>query len=242
LLRSGVFGTEGYERMDSAEYVATRRLMIRTRHSAGVTFSRVGLICWAAVLLLDFLVGCNLSRFMVAQNQTEATYVKINRGHGFALQYPSRYELKNGGDWGFHLIENGKIVVEGVVEDDTFKIFVNGWKQGGDTFTAFARERVTVICAADGPDGSSYCDLVESEREGRTKGGLRYLEYFLMMTREDFSTNRQETSRVGPVYIVDISRPAHPLALMIFPGHGTLASKETAEVMSRIVETVRVGA
>ena len=228
--------------MDSAGYGATSRLMIRARHFGGVTFSRAGLICLATVVLLNFLVGCNLSRFMVAQDQTEATYVKINRGHGFALQYPSRYELKNGGDWGFHLIENGKIVVEGVVEDDPFRIFLKGWKQGGDKFTAFARERVAVTCAADGPDGSSYCDLVESEREGRTKGGLRYLEYYLVMTREDFSTNRQETSKVGPVYMVDISRPAHPLALMIFPGYGTLASKETAEVMSRIVETVRVGA
>ena len=227
--------------MDSAECAATSRLMIRSRHYAGVTFSRVGLICVATVLLLDFLVGCNLSRFMVAQTQTEATYVNINRGHGFALQYPSRYKLKNVGEWAFDLVENGKIVVRGDVEDDPFRIFLTEWKQGGDTFTAFARERVTVICAADGPDGSSYCDLVESEREGRTRGGLRYLEYYLVMTREDFSTNSKETSRVGPVYMVDISRPAHPFALMICAGHGTLASQETAEVMRGMVETVRVG-
>jgi hypothetical protein len=226
--------------MDSIGRAATRRLITRTRHYAGMTFSRVGLICVATVLLLDLVVGSHLSRLTVAQTQTDATYVNINREHGFALRYPSRYELKNVSDWVFDLVENGKIVVEGAVEDDPFKIFLTEWKQGGDTFKAFAQQRVTVICAADGPDGSSYCDTVKSVREGKTKGGLRYLEFYLVMTREDFSTKSIERSRVGPVYMVDISRPAHALALMIFPGHGTLASQKTAEVMGRIVETVRV--
>jgi hypothetical protein len=215
--------------------------MIRIRRYAGMTCSKVGLVCVATVLLLGFLVGCNLSELTGAQTQADATYININRHHGFALQYPSRYELKNASDWGFDLIENGEILVRGDVEDDPFKIFLSEWKQGGDTFKAFARERVTVICAADGPDGSSYCDKVESEREGKTKGGLRYLEYYLVMIREDFSKNSKERSRVGPVYMVDISRPAHPLALMIFPGYGTLATQETAEVMRRMVETVRLG-
>jgi len=43
------------------------------------------------------------------------------------------------------------------------------------------------------------------------------------------------------MYMVDISRPAQPLALMIFPGYGTLASQETTEAIRRKVETVRVG-
>jgi hypothetical protein len=127
------------------------------------------------------------------------------------------------------------------VEDDTSRLFLTAWKQGGDTFKAFARERVTVICAAVGPDGSRYCDKIESERQAATKGGLRYLEFYLVMTKEDFSTNSKETSRVGPVYMVDISRPSQPLALMISPRYGTLASRETAEAMRRMVETVRVG-
>jgi hypothetical protein len=227
--------------MDRAEYLPTRRFMIHTRRYAGMRLSRVGLICVATVLLLDFLVGCKLSKLTGAQTQTDATYININRHHGFALQYPSRYELKNVSDWGFDLIENGEILVRGDVEDDTSRLFLTAWKQGGDTFNAFARGRVTVVCAAVRPDGSSYCDKVESEREATTKGGLRYLEFYLVMTKEDFSTNSEETSRVGPVYMVDISRPSQPLALMISPGYGTLATQETAEAMRRMVETVRVG-
>lgn len=234
--------------MDSAEDAATKRLTTRTRHYACTTFSKVGLICVVTVLLLDFWAGCHLSKPTVVQPQTEAAYVNTeaayintNPHHGFALQYPSRYELKNDSDWGFDLVKNGKIVVRADVERDPFKIFLTEWKQGGDTFKAFARERVTVICAADGPDGSSYCDTVKTVREDRTRGGLRYFEFYLVMTREDFSTKSKETSRVGPVYMVDVSRPTQPAALMISPGYGTLAPKETAEVMRRIVETVRMG-
>jgi len=65
---------------------------------------------------------------------------------------------------------------------------------------AFARERVTVICAADGPDRSSYWEKVEGERVGTTKGALRYLEFYLVMTSVDFSTNSKETSRGAYVH------------------------------------------
>jgi hypothetical protein len=77
-------------------------------------------------------------------------------------------------------------------------------------------------------------------REGTTRGGLRYLEYYLLMTKEDPLTNSNEGSRVGPIYVVDISQPAQPLALMLFPGYGTLASQDDARVMREMVETVRM--
>lgn len=227
------------ETMDSAKYAAARGLIIRTGHYARMRFSKLGLTCVVLVLLLDLLAGFYLSTFTIAYGQTTATY--ISRQYKFALEYPTGYKLKRFADGFFALVGSQKVEVRSSVEDDTFRIFLRESKEKGDTFKAFARERVKVICAANGPDGSSYCDNVESEREGTTRGGLRYLEFYLVMTREDLSTNSKETSRVGPIYVVDISRPTQPLALMIFPEYGTLASQETTDAMRRMVETLRVG-
>jgi hypothetical protein len=190
------------------------------------------------VLLLDLLAGFYLSTSTIAYGQTTTSY--ISRQYRFVLEYPAGYKLKRFADGFFALIGSQKVEVRSSVEDDTFRIFLRESKPEGDPFKAFAQERVKVLCAADGPDGSSQCDNAESVREGRTRGGLRYVEYYLVMTREDFSTNSKETAKVGPMYVVDISRPAQPLALMIFPGYGTLASRETTDLMRRMVETVRL--
>ena len=212
--------------------------MIHTGHYARVRISKTGLVFVVLVLVLDLLAGFYLSTSTTAYGQTTASY--ISRQYKFVLEYPTGYKLKRFADGFFTLIGNQKVKVRSSVEDDTFRIFLRESKERGDTFKAFARERVNVICAADGPDGTSYCDNRESEREGTTRGGLRYLEYYLVMTREDASTNSKEKSRVGPIYVVDISQPAQPLALMIFSGYGTLASQDDARVMREMVETVRL--
>jgi hypothetical protein len=212
--------------------------MIYAGYYARVRISKLGLICVVLVLLMDLWAGFYLSSFTIAYGQTTTSY--ISRQYNFVLDYPTDYRLKRFADGFFALIGRQKVEMRSSVEDDTFRIFLRESKERGDTFKAFARERVKVVCAADGPDGSSYCDNAESVKEGRTRGGLRYLEYYLVMTREDFSTNIKETSKMGPIYVVDISRAARPLALMIFHGYGTLASQETADVMKRMVETVRL--
>jgi hypothetical protein len=212
--------------------------MIHTGHYARVGISKTGVIFVVFVLLLDLLAGFYLSTSTIAYGQTTTSY--ISRQYKFVLEYPTGYKLKRFADGFFALVGGQKVKVRSSVEDDTFRIFLRESKERGDTFKAFARERVKVICAADGPDGSSYCDNAESVREGRTRGGLRYLEYSLVMTREDAPTNSKERSRVGPIYVVDISQSTQPLALMLFPGYRTLASQDDARVMREMVETVRL--
>jgi hypothetical protein len=60
------------------------------------------------------------------------------------------------------------------------------------------------------------------------------------MTREDYSRNTNSESTVGPVYMVDISRPDHPLALMIHPGHGTLASEEVKRLAVEMIDSIKL--
>jgi len=212
--------------------------MIQTAYSARVGISKTGLVFVAVVLLLDLAAGFYLSTSTIAYGQTTTSY--ISRQYNFVLEYPTGYKLKRFADGFFALIGGQKVKVRSSVEDDTFRIFLRQPKARGDTFKAFTEQRVKGICAADGLDESSYCDNVESVREGRTRGGLRYLEYYLVRIREDASTNRKESSRAGPICVVDISQPAQPLALMLFPGYGTLASQDDARVLREMAETVRV--
>ena len=132
------------------------------------------------------------------------------------------------------------MLLRGSVEDETFKIFINESKPQKDIFIVFARERAKVVCGADGPDGSRYCEQVKSERTYTTRNGLHTIELYLTLTREDYLKKSRHTSTVGPVYMIDISRTDKPLALMIFPGYGNTASKSVEDLARKIIETIQL--
>jgi hypothetical protein len=163
-----------------------------------------------------------------------------NRQYKFTLKYPSIYKLKTSGQWGFDLIRDGRIILRANIEDNVFKIFTKESEHKENLFLDFARERAKLACGADGPDGSTYCGAIGSEKQYTSANGLNCLEFYLLMTREDYSTNTKYLSKVGPVYVVDISREGSPLALMIFPGYGKLASTSTELMMWEVVDTIKL--
>ena len=160
--------------------------------------------------------------------------------YSFTLQYPSTTYLRASGEGYFDLLKDNQIIFQASVEDDAFKIFMHESKAAGDVFQSFARNRCKLICDADGPDGSVYCDKIASEKQWTSVNGLRVMEFYLIMTREDYNENTKEESRVGPVYVVDISRKGRPLALMIHPGHGTLATESTERLIREAIDSVKL--
>lgn len=174
---------------------------------------------------------------MATSSEVKKTY--SNSTYKFTFDYPSSCDVKGLSKWDFDLLSEGKILLRGSVEDDTIKVFINEFKLQKDIFIAFARERARVVCGADGPDGSSYCEKIKSERAYTTRNGLYVLEFYLTLTREDYVKKTSHTSTVGPVYLVDISRTNKPLALMLFPGYGNAASESTEQLAREIIETVR---
>lgn len=170
----------------------------------------------------------------------DETKTSINTIYRFTFEYPSGYLLKTFGDGYFDLIGDGKILLRASVEDNTFKIFIKENNPTGDIFHSFARERCKIVCGADGPDGSSYCDEIESETEFVSGNGLRVLEFYLVMTRENYSEKTKKKSRVGPVYLVDMSQANWHLALMIHPGYGALASESNKTSAREIVDSIRL--
>lgn len=189
------------------------------------------------IIVLSSLMTC-LSAVTVATADSKKTYK--NRQYGFTLEYPSIYKLKTSGQVGFDLIREDRIILRASIEDDAFKIFIKETESKENLFLDFARERAKVICAADGPDGSTYCGAIEIEKQYTSTNGLNYLEFYLLMTREDYSTETKHLSKVGPVYVVDISREERPLALMIFPGYGKSAPTSTELMMKEMVDTIKL--
>ena len=189
-------------------------------------------------LIVLFSLLTYLSTVTVATADSKKIYK--NRRYGFTLKHPSIYKLKISGQWGFDLIRNGRIILRGNIEDNAFKIFIKESEYKEDLFLHFARERAKVICGADGPDGSTYCDVIESEKQYTSANGLNCLEFYLLMTREYHSTKIKYLSKVGPVYVVEISREERPVALMIFPGYGKLAPTSTELMIWELVDSIKL--
>jgi hypothetical protein len=186
------------------------------------------------ILVLLISVFLSLSAF----GSEESSY--RNEQYSFTLHYTSPFRVKSLGEGYFDILKDDKTFVEASVEDDTFNIFINEVKPKTDIFRSFARERCKIICDADGPDGSTYCNEIASEKEWTSANGLRVLEFTLIFARDNYQDKTKEESRVGPVYIVDISRAQRYLALMIHPRHETLASMDSEQFIRALIDTIEL--
>jgi len=163
-----------------------------------------------------------------------------NEEYNFTLHYPSPFQVRSFGEGYFDILKDDKIFVEASIEDDTLSIFIQEEKPKIDVFRSFARGRCKIICDADGPDDSTYCKEIESEKEWTSGNGLRVLEFTLIFTRENYRNKTKEKSRMGPVYMVDISRGGTPLALMIHAGHETLLSRDSEQLIRGLIDTIEL--
>ena len=190
--------------------------------------------------LLTPVNGYLSSLAISASTPASDTDTYISRRYKFAFDYPSDSKLKRYGDGYFDILRDGEILLRGCVEDDVFRIFIREARPTGDIFKSFARERLKAVCAADGPDGSAYCDEIAGEQEFISENGLRVLEFNLTITRESYSHHTKRKSTIGPVYAVDISRHGRPIALMLSPPCGVPVSSATKQIMRWMVDTIRV--
>jgi hypothetical protein len=163
-----------------------------------------------------------------------------NNHYLFTFDYRTDWDLRELGKWSFDLLRNGTMYLHGSVEDNTFTIFINESNPQGDIFHSFSRMRVKTVCGADGPDGSRYCETIQSEKESVTPNGLRVLEFYLNVTQENYRTNTKHNSTLGPIYMVDISRGNHPRALLMYPGESTVSSDEISHLARDILKTIRL--
>lgn len=186
------------------------------------------------ILVLLISVFLSLSAF----GSEESSY--RNEQYSFTLHYTSPFRVKSLGEGYFDILKDDKTFVEASVEDDTFNIFINEVKPKTHIFRSFARQRCKIICDADGPDGSTHCNEIASEKEWTSANGLRVLEFTLIFTRENYQDGTKVERRIGPVCVVDISRAHRHLALMIHPGHEVLASKDSEQFIRGLIDTIEL--
>jgi len=186
------------------------------------------------ILVLLISVFLSLSAF----GSEESSY--RNEQYSFTLHYKPPFQARSFGEGYFEILKDGKIFAQASVEDDPFQIFIQEAKPKTDAFRSFARERCKIICDADGPDGSSYCKEIASEKEWTSANGLRVLEFTLIFTRENYQDKTKEDSRMGPVYLVEISRAGHPLALMIHPAPETLLPRDSEQLIRGLIDTIQL--
>jgi hypothetical protein len=188
--------------------------------------------------IISLAILTNLS--ITTQISTGETKAYTDTRYNFTFQYPSSHHLITIGYGFFGLLNNNKLTLRASIEENAFKIFIKENNHITDIFHSFARERCKVVCGADGPEESTYCDEIESEIEYRSANGLRVLEFYLAMTRENYSEKTKKKSRVGPVYLVDLSQKDRHLALMIHPGDRDLASEKAKGLAQGVIESVRL--
>jgi hypothetical protein len=69
-------------------------------------------------------------------------------------------------------------------------------------------------CAADGPDGSSWCENATPPESFRTEQGLRVLRFY--QTYFESGHDGLDSMMIGPYYALDLSRGGNRLGLMIY--------------------------
>lgn len=139
-----------------------------------------------------------------------------------------------------HQTSGGQSLIISRPGDDALARLNKKSQESPDFFRRYARQRAKTWCDADGPDSSTYCKEISSEKFFTSRNGLPCLEFFLITTREDYLAGTKETATIGPVYAVQVPGAERPLVLMVYPPSGNLASMAVGEEAREIINSVEV--
>ncbi len=192
-----------------------------------------------------------------ATAQESKTYVSPN--HGFSFQYPAAYELQGARDY-LDFKKGGKTVFSLWVDDrfiemlyqmlhpgivmyrvgeDPYKDLARETRKNLELFRRYARHEAKNWCAADGPDGSVYCQEFQSEKPFVSRNGLDCLEFYPVSTREDFASKTKERGVVGPVLAAYLPQKDLPVLLMMSPVQGQMAPPALVQEMREILDSLK---
>jgi hypothetical protein len=196
--------------------------------------------------------------------QEQKTYV--SQKYGFAFQYPSYYELKltadcyidfkKGGETSFTLRVDDQFISRLYYilhppphmimyfprrgEEDPRRKLARETRKNPELFRRYARQEVKNWCSADGPDGSNYCQEFKSDKPFTSRGRLDCIEFYPIMTREDFTNDTKQQQIVGPVFGVYLPKEDLPLVLIISPRQGNSASPALVQDMREVIDSLKV--
>lgn len=161
---------------------------------------------------------------------------------GFSFRYPPDFtftsiaESQTGFSSG--ALKRGKTVV--LIQAMDLGNYPEEWRaQGRTSFVGAAVAIATLMCDADGPDGSRSCPEVLRQSTFSNRYGLECLEIHLreVITRDE---PRQFTTRTkGPVYAVRIPAPSLPVILFFQFDPDSAPRADDRHSLQEIVDSVR---
>jgi len=126
----------------------------------------------------------------------------VDRARGYAIEYPESVSVKAGSYSTSSAADTHYVAVFYGTEEILSGDFDDMWPHHFD-FRSYAVDLAIRSSTADGPDGSVFCEDIDSVRVKRNKHGVRYAEIFLQKHSEGGDGSRSEI--VGPYFVIDIS-------------------------------------
>lgn len=179
-----------------------------------------------------------------------------NRAHNYTMQIPAGYRLMpmlirseiNGSEDSFYVSRAGREVLDIAASEPGARYDENNnrieFQNTPESFRDAARSAAMGTCARDGTEEGASCPRVVRESQMTTAGGLVAMEFYLQHVA-DLQGRRSIRTVFGPVYVVNISSPAHPQLLIIQPtsSDGRLVRREAIpavrQLMRNITQSIR---
>jgi len=188
------------------------------------------------LLALSIAVAAALLSAPVAAAAADSTWkIHQDQNCGIEVKYPGSYVLEASGarDFCASWITIGAREARGLRA--LFSLEIREMESSATPRLSardFALQVATAQCAADGPDGSTYCTNGEVRSSFRTAQGFRAFEIHLTEVNETLSPKTVVKHRRGPIFALDLSDDEVVRVLM--------AGGERVGELKAILDTFRV--
>ena len=187
-------------------------------------------------------MAAGIAAFMLLVPNAHPFFAKAPQSYaspkfGFSFNVPPGASTDSKSPWDVDLSQ-GEGRVEINVEDDIFGTVAKSGSVHEDFFNVYARNRVTSIFGADGPMGSTRCSKIKSEKLYRSKTGLNVAEFLIFCQHEP--KGRYPDYTMGPVFVVDISRPTWPMALLLYASRQEMASEGEIALAREVIDSLTI--
>lgn len=174
--------------------------------------------------------------FVVGSYQQMPTFVDQQRG--FAIEYQGMFSFKPGS---YALNPSDADTHYVAVFHSGERILFGDFDEISPQLSNF-RSHAIRLCigseVADGPDGSSWCEDIDSAIVRQNRFGVTYVELFLLKRSEGIDGSESEI--VGPYYVIDISTKRSRQSLFLNWRPNWSPTKYQIDASRAIVENLRL--
>lgn len=214
---------------DSSPGHALKRVTCMWGYPGSMKMSNMKLAVLVAASVAG-LLGCSSNPGRIYRDQM----------YNYEFQYPQTHSLKDisgalllSGEDSEWFIKIDEISRYPRAEYDVNKV---SWEE-------FAVTVARLMCCADGPDGSRYCEKLVRKETFSNRWKVMIMEFYLLETIETRTSDevRTEQRQKGPIFAVRLSTPQEPYRiLIIMPWDDGAISPMAEATVRKLVHTVRL--